>query len=424
MKPTLRRFLRWFLGLTVLALVSAYVALSGDDKITDLSDLVPTRSDCAANQNGYPVIASDLTKLPAFSHMERTELEELLKTGDWQADEIADLLEASTSVPSLIDAALKAPCFQAAPLLSYEQSAKAYLDVRSLKILTHLRAMNLVRAGKADEAALLLDSLGRLGHRIEYAEAGIMDYVFAQSVRYAAISEIGRLAAKESLSPETLAMLRRSPTLAHYDESPLKHSIKIEFSLFSRQIDQAASSYLPRSNPVRDDLAFEIVRWLPLSLKPKRTKTIQAEFVRECLMLAGTDQRTVAASDLNDQFFPRFKGSISPDNIIGRAYLSMLTPTWLPLINQRFRIQSQISATQALLAVRAYQHDHDGELPPTLDALVPDYLPTVPLDYYDREPIRYSREFRAIWSLGRNGEYTVTSADQPIDDREVDLRLP
>lgn len=423
-KSASRRFLSWFLGLTALTLVSVYVALSGDDEITDLSDLVPIRSDCAPDQNAYPIIAGSLTKLPTFTYTERTELEELLKLADWQGDEIDDLLEASTSVPSLIDAALAAPCFQAAPLLSYEQSAKAYLDVRSLELLTRLRAMNLVRAGKADEAALLLDSLGRLGHRIEHAEAGIMDYVFAQSVRYAAISEIGRLAAKESLRPETLTMLRESPMLANYDDSPLRHSIKTEFMLFSRQIDHASSSYLPRSNPVRNSLAFEIVRWLPLSLKPQRTKTIHAEFARECLILTGTDQRTLAASDLDDRFFPRFKGSVSPDNIIGRAYLSMLTPTWLPLIKQRFQIQSQISATQAFLAVRAYQLDHDGELPATLEALVPAYLSAVPLDYYDREPIRYSHEFRAIWSLGRAGEYTVASAEQPVTEREVDLRIP
>ena len=40
------------------------------------------------------------------------------------------------------------------------------------------------------------------------------------------------------------------------------------------------------------------------------------------------------------------------------------------------------------------------ELPASLAQLVPDYLPEVPLDYFDRAPIRYSRTNRAVWGIG------------------------
>ncbi len=65
-----------------------------------------------------------------------------------------------------------------------------------------------------------------------------------------------------------------------------------------------------------------------------------------------------------------------------------------------------------------------GELPATLDALVPGYLPAVPRDYLDGQPIRYSREFRAVWSVGSD-HFTVTDPNPDPSDlwSEVYLRL-
>lgn len=78
-------------------------------------------------------------------------------------------------------------------------------------------------------------------------------------------------------------------------------------------------------------------------------------------------------------------------------------------LDRRLIQQSTISANEAYLALALYQREH-RELPATLDALVPDYLPAVPRDYFDGAPIRYSRDFRAVWSVGSH-HFTVTSAD-------------
>lgn len=65
-----------------------------------------------------------------------------------------------------------------------------------------------------------------------------------------------------------------------------------------------------------------------------------------------------------------------------------------------------------------------GELPATLDALVSDYLPAVPRDFFDGQPIRHSREFRAVWSVGSD-HFTVTGPNPVPTDlwSEVYLRL-
>ena len=61
------------------------------------------------------------------------------------------------------------------------------------------------------------------------------------------------------------------------------------------------------------------------------------------------------------------------------------------------------------MALHLYKREH-GAFPETLNALVPTYLPAVPKDYFDGAPIRYSREFEVVWSVGENN-LTVSQPD-------------
>jgi hypothetical protein len=72
----------------------------------------------------------------------------------------------------------------------------------------------------------------------------------------------------------------------------------------------------------------------------------------------------------------------------------------------------QVRARQVLaataVAIRLYCLDHGGKWPKSLEALVPKYLPTVPLDPTSQEPapIRYQPlgPKPMIWAAGRNGK--------------------
>ena len=96
-------------------------------------------------------------------------------------------------------------------------------------------------------------------------------------------------------------------------------------------------------------------------------------------------------------------------------------------LTRRLAQQTALSAVQAVLALTAYEAEH-GELPDTLDALVPDYLPAVPRDYFDGAPIRYSQELRAVWSVGSEGTYIARQGGElrreDIGSEPIDLRLP
>ncbi len=52
-------------------------------------------------------------------------------------------------------------------------------------------------------------------------------------------------------------------------------------------------------------------------------------------------------------------------------------------------------------AIKAYQAE-TGKIPISLDELVPKYIPEIPRDPFDGQPIRFSSEKKIIWSVGED----------------------
>ena len=67
------------------------------------------------------------------------------------------------------------------------------------------------------------------------------------------------------------------------------------------------------------------------------------------------------------------------------------------------RTDLERSLTAGLIALECWKARHEDALPPSLDALVPEYLDAVPRDPYDGKPLRYSAEKRILYSVGRDG---------------------
>jgi hypothetical protein len=77
----------------------------------------------------------------------------------------------------------------------------------------------------------------------------------------------------------------------------------------------------------------------------------------------------------------------------------------------------------AACALERFRLAH-GELPNTLDALVPQYLATVPRDVIDGQPLRYRRDGLdkfTLWNVGWNqtddGGEIVRNGDRPDETK-------
>lgn len=88
-------------------------------------------------------------------------------------------------------------------------------------------------------------------------------------------------------------------------------------------------------------------------------------------------------------------------------------------LTKRCHFDTRTSLIQALAGLNAYHHA-TGRLPTSLDELVPTYLPSVPEDRFDGNPLRYSAESKTVYSVGDDftddgppAEASQTSSEAP-----------
>jgi hypothetical protein len=98
----------------------------------------------------------------------------------------------------------------------------------------------------------------------------------------------------------------------------------------------------------------------------------------------------------------------------------MLLPALDSAIFREASELSQIRSTQAALAVEHFRLAH-GQLPENLDELVPQFLPTVPIDPFDGRPLRYHRLTKGyvIYSVGRDG-HDNNGRERPASTKSSD----
>ncbi len=101
-------------------------------------------------------------------------------------------------------------------------------------------------------------------------------------------------------------------------------------------------------------------------------------------------------------------------NGIGRLHGDALMPLFELFFQEcsinRIRIRLVIAAEK-------WRRAHGGKNPPTLDALVPDYLASVPKDPWSKsgEPIKYDATLGVAWSVGKDGKkYAFRLDGKPI----------
>jgi hypothetical protein len=131
-----------------------------------------------------------------------------------------------------------------------------------------------------------------------------------------------------------------------------------------------------------------------------------ANNVRPAALSAATRTVEIAKRPL-EELEPAVKDQFRADNIkevqfLARTYvLPRLEKISRELSTSQVRSQAELRCTIAALAAERHRRAH-GSWPPSLAALVPDYLETVPLDPYDGQPMRFRQLFDGvvIYSIG------------------------
>ena len=115
------------------------------------------------------------------------------------------------------------------------------------------------------------------------------------------------------------------------------------------------------------------------------------------------------ASDFLDRFLPALALPPGPDRAAAHraiagwladaeadlplgARLQYSPASFMEPLNNHLPVRARGKAdyVRAAAAIELYRRDHAGTLPPDLETLIPDYLPSLPLDYRTGEPLAYT----------------------------------
>jgi len=336
----------------------------------------------------------------------------------------------------LVVAATKRPRFYVPPMASRDEPGMVIAvllpNVQNSRDAAHAlgaRAMFRIGAGKCDEAWQDLLACHRLARLVDQGPT-LVEGLVAVAIEGIAIQGNAVLAHEGKLTPEQArrfaAEFRKLPPLAKMVDriNWAERLVYLDCVLVASrkgigQIGGLTGSSLGREGRFVS-FAQRVVTFLvdwnePMRMgnqwydrlvaalsKPSRKErdAAVAEFERDLKKVAADakDPRVLLA---NIASADSLRGGLGRQ--VGNVCIALFMPALSACTNAEDRCTASESMVPVVFALAAYRADH-GSYPADLAALVPKYLPAIPVDLFSGGPVRYKREDKGyvVYSVGIN----------------------
>lgn len=392
--------------------LAAYAVWSLDEPPPDVSDLVYEPSQLTDDENAYVQlsrVAQHLTTLNAETDFD--ELDDFVAGEAWNEVKVSAWLAPLDPIWPEYEAAARLQYSQGVIPKSIDTPLPEIGQMMRLAKLSTLRARIHLRADQPDKALSVLSASLAAGRLIQESRSTLISYLTGVTVQSMTLKLIQEAARHPDVSPtalrEAIATLQKNRVAA----DALGYAFRSELYFF-----ESAVALAPRESRYA-----RLMVTIPGLYKPNKTRRIYAEYLRGAVRLAGSDLAEINASKPTTDAMLAGLRRRTPENIFGRMLLQIVMPTLSKIAEKHLRHASEISITQALIAVRIHEKQQ-GALPASLADLTPAILPSTPKDYYDGADIKYSRDSGFIWSVGST-HLNITSADQRLEKNDVALRI-
>jgi len=396
-RQTLKRLV--VTGVVVVVIVLLGIWLFVDGPAPDDADLRITFDDIPVDENAFTYFnraAGEL--LWSTSESGKRRLADLAKGKDWDDALAADVLAQNEGVLELIEQGLACPRCQLPEVRRYDDKLSYLPPWRNVAQLGAIRAEQILRQGQEREALDQAMLIIRFGHTVEHGRGCVIPYLVGMNIKQIGRREFASIVSRCTLGPDDLTPYIEQLGCYRFSGDELAEAFRVEYMIAANTLDDIAAGRYSVEDP--DDGSSD--RRGSVFLKPNRTKKRMAEAIR--LLIASTHE-THAAATLPKIDRDRDVGwtirAILSGNFVGRDLYRLIMPALERVHISKCRENCSIAATQVLVALKCYQVEH-GELPETLDELVPEYLEAVPLDDFDGTPMKYSKEKRVVYAVGTN----------------------
>ena len=152
-----------------------------------------------------------------------------------------------------------------------------------------------------------------------------------------------------------------------------------------------------------------------------------SNYIELMTRLIDASEQSWAAARTEAQLIGQDLGEIlrSPVGKFRYTLTAMVMPPNEAALMAEAGIEATCMCTDAMIAIERYRRQH-GEMPDTLDAVVPEILPQMPIDPFDGNPLRYmlGENEVVIYSIGRDGVDNGGERGEANVESDIVVRFP
>ncbi len=376
----LLKILLWGGGLLIMfsILLHAYVYFAGKDipppDDSDLAIDIPVVPD-EENAFVYLIKASQAAVLPdCYSWGPPSPL----------PDNAADMLAQNQDAFSYIQIALDCSTFLPPRTFVWDERP----SIRIISTLLSLDVHQAIADKDLDKAIQKISVRLELGRLEADNSLSIMQYLFAYLHLNYALADITIVAQQPDITAEQLLQLVGLLQSLPDPEHILRQTIKGEYQLTKTTMDEWSSlTGMPKEYQY-------IVRF---GFLPNATLRDYARVMRNTLQSIPISYKDIPPR--HEYTAPWYSWMVP--NSKGQWLFNAFQDSVYGMLRFFVSFQTAQAAAETIVAFHRYKQQHHV-LPDSLEALVPDFLPTVPIDPYDEQPLRYRPEQNIIYFVGTN----------------------
>lgn len=402
--------------LLTAGLVAGFLFLGKDELPPNDSDLWLPKLEIKEEENGYYYFNQLSEKIYQLAKQMQPDLvNDMIEGKNWDTVFVKELLADNEEIFYYFEKTLQTSSFHNPYLLdpkdiSVFTNLVSYSGLRNIARLYLLRAELFSREGKGEEALVESLKIIKVGDMLEEGRNGLVGYLTGTRIKGLGVEEFRRLLIKVDLSAGVLKKYTTELNEFYFQKEGLENTVKLEYIDFVNTKEKLVDS-IARAGFFDEKIKRleELEPWWERILlrsdyfyKPNQTKQIFVEYFRDKI------------NDLSKKYYKETKNQepqnfnlnswwkiLSTENSVGKSLYDTTITSQQGLLTIKYSEEFSIMGTQLLMALKAFSLDK-GRLPDNLNELVPAYLASVPNDPFDGESIRYSKEKKIIYSVGKD----------------------
>ncbi len=400
---------------SAIVYIYVYQVIPKDIDPPDDTALMISRPKITDEENGYlkmmeaawesgegPFDASIFKTIPS---LDDEEIERLAKKCETRLDKIDEALKLGVFQEPLESPNLGA--FQE-PHKEMHGHVPNYYAIRDLSWLRMAIAWKYLREGRETDSFEQLFNALKTGQALETASVTHKCFMMGDRIKNEAFENINAMVESGLINEDSYSQIVRE--LSKYRQSPqgFKNAIKSEYAAAKARFLETEKNRVENLKGIQK-IAYMLDPQRGSLFKVNRTiKLTMDNYVLFIESFGGYYKdinlaETVEPQESQTKYIENWPRALATSNIVGE--LSYLFETRekrsARFITEYYFSEFKAEGLRAAIAALAYEREYD-EFPASLESLVPEFLPSVPIDPFDGSPLRYDKGKRAVYSIGQN----------------------